>query len=398
MGLLNNFRRTGTSVLKLLFCLIFVLCMVPVFGLAVTAKADGGLQISTAYPGTTVKAGADTNFTITVNNTSGTPQNVALSCDTPTGWTGYFSGGGATITRVYVDNGAKTDVTFNLSIPADAAENKYPVTIHADGQNASSTFPLELTVSKSEVSTGKFTAQFSSLAGSNSTTFKFSTTITNDTTSDQTYSLSANVPQGWTATFTPSYETQQVASISVTAGNSQGVDVSITPSASAPAGKNTITCTAVSAQATLSLDLEVQITGTYKMTMATQSNVLSGSSTAGSDAAVALTITNSGSVDLNNVNLTATAPTNWTVTFDQPTISTIAAGQAQTVTAHIKSASNAIVGDYNVYFSAATNETNSQLVYRLSLQTSSTWWIIAGIVIVALAVGLTVLFTKLGRR
>lgn len=400
MDSLNYFKRTGATALKLLLCLVFVLCMVPVFGLAATARAEGGLQISTAYPGTTVKAGSDNNFPIKVANDTDSPQNVVISVEgLPDGWKGYYSNSGNTITRVYVEKGSSSSVTLNISIPQDAAEKAYGFNLKADsGTGYTSSFYMELTVSKNEAAKGKFTTQFSDLAGSSSTTFKFSTTIANNSGADQSYSLSASAPTGWTVTFVPSYESQQIASISVANGASQGIDVNITPSSSAPAGKNAIKVTAVSAQETLSVDLNVQITGTYSMSVMTGSGVLSGEAYAGKETLVALKITNSGSVDLNNINLDATVPEKWTVRFDMATIPTIAAGNTQTVNAYIKPANNAIAGDYNVVFSAATNETSSQVTFRVSLLTSSIWWIIALVVIVALIVGLFLLFTKLGRR
>ena len=396
--MVSNYIFSKKGSLKLLLCLVFALCAVQ-FTVSGQALADGGIQISTPYPGTTVNTGATATFPIKVSNKSGEPQNIQLSvASIPDGWEGHYTASGNTITRVYLDNDATCDVNFVLSVPEGAAEGTYRVVLKADCGSRSSTFLLELNATKNKVSEGKFTSQFTELAGTNTTAFKFSASITNNSGANQSYSLSSNAPSGWTVTFAPSYQSQYIASLSVNAGSTQGLDIAVTPSSSAPAGDYVVTCSAVSAQETLNLELKIKITGSYKITLDTQSSVLSSDVYAGKDTRVALVVKNTGSMDLNNINLTATKPDNWSVTFDKGTIETIAAGQTQTITATIRPADNAIAGDYNIYFGANTKETSASITFRATVKTATAWWIISVAAILVLAVGLAVLFTKLGRR
>ena len=92
--------------------------------MTVTAFAAGGLEMSTNYPGMTAKAGDDLTYSLDFSNTSGAGASVSLSVtDIPEGWSGYFTGAGNTISRVYVRPGDNASLaTFNLQIPDDAQE------------------------------------------------------------------------------------------------------------------------------------------------------------------------------------------------------------------------------------------------------------------------------------
>ena len=109
------------------FLLLFftVLTSVPAF-------AAGGLEFYTDYPGVSVKAGDSQSISMYVSNTSGSGLDADLSIvSIPEGWEGYFSGNGSQVSRVHVENGAESTVTFNLEIPEDAGEGSYTVQLQA---------------------------------------------------------------------------------------------------------------------------------------------------------------------------------------------------------------------------------------------------------------------------
>ena len=63
------------------------------------------------------------------------------------------------------------------------------------------------------------------------------------------------------------------------------------------------------------MDLKVTITGKYSVSMTTQNETLSFNAKANKKTAVVLDVTNNGNVALTDINLTASAPTDWTVEF-----------------------------------------------------------------------------------
>jgi uncharacterized membrane protein len=399
-----SFQATGSlpRYFKLTLCVLIVLALLAVpFVPATVAHAAGGLSISTTYPGITVKAGNATDFSIRVKNDSGSAKNVSLKIDSqPEGWAGYFEGNGNQISRVYVDNADSANVNYNVNMPADVAEGNYKIRLAADGGGgASDTLDLEINVSQTEISKGNFTSQFPELPGSSTATFKYSLNLVNNSSKDQSYSLSAKAPgDGWTVAFAPAYDTKQIASLSLEAGKTQGLDVTVTPPATVTKGTYNITCTAQSANETMNCDLTCIITGSYTMTLTTPSGLLNVDAYAGRETPVTLKLSNTGSAELEDIALSSSVSTDWTVRFDKALIDKLAPGASQEITAYIQPATNAVSGDYAASITATTKQTTASVALRSAVKTSTAWGIIGVVIILALIVGLFYVFRKFGRR
>ena len=111
-----------------------------------------------------------------------------------------------------------------------------------------------------------------------------------------------------------------------------------------------------------------------------------------------LSITNNGNVDLNNLNLSASAPTDWDVRFSESAIDTLEAGATREVTAYVTPGENAITGDYVTTIKINNENTSASADFRVSVKTSTSWGIAAIAIIVVLVCGLGVIFKKYGRR
>ena len=194
--------------------------------------------MSTPYPGLTVKAGDELNFSLDFSNSSSSGASVALSvASIPDGWSGHFEGDGSQISRVYVKTGETSGAaTFQVTVPADAAEGTYSIQLQASGGGMSSSLTLSLTVAGEETGSSTLTTEYAQQEGSSGSSFTFNTTIQNGSAQEQTYSFSANAPTGWTVTFTPSGESTQVAAVTVAARGSQTMDVTVTPPNGVEAG------------------------------------------------------------------------------------------------------------------------------------------------------------------
>ena len=116
------------------------------------------------------------------------------------------------------------------------------------------------------------------------------------------------------------------------------------------------------------------------------------------ETSVTLSITNNGNVDLTNLNLTSTAPTNWDVSFSESTIDTLEAGATKEVTAYIKPAQDVVTGDYVTDITIKNDSASSMAEFRVSVKTPTTWGIVAVAIIVVLVVVLAGIFKKFGRR
>jgi uncharacterized membrane protein len=253
-------------------------------------------------------------------------------------------------------------------------------------------------VTAEEVGESSFTSEYPEQQGATGSSFSFDTTIVNNRATEQTYSLSASVPEGWQVSFVPSGESTAVTSLSVEAGSSQGVTVSVVPSTTVEKGDYEIPCSAISANDTLKTDLSVSITGTYSLSLSTPTQRLSFDAYADKESTVTLTVTNTGNVDLTNVNLASSAPTDWDVTFSESTIDTLEAGASKEVTMYVTPSEDAITGDYVTSITVKNNETSASADFRVSVKTSTTWGIAAVAIIVVLIAALGIIFKKYGRR
>ena len=377
------------------------------FGAVPAGAAETGIDMSTAYPGITVKAGETVTFSLDFESLDGEGHDVSLSAESlPENWTGYFKGGNNQITGVHVaapraeDASAGDDLAdFNLTVPAEAENGTYQVELKADdGSGDTDTLKLEVTVSEEEAGESNFTSEYPEQQGASGTTFSFDTSIVNNRGTNQSYSLSAEAPEGWQVTFTPSGESSNVASLAVDADSSQGLTVTVTPPVNVEKGDYTIPCTAVSSNDTLKTELTVSITGTYALTLSTPDERLSFDAYANKEASVTLSITNNGNVDLNNLNLTSSAPTGWDVRFSESAIDTLEAGATREVTAYVTPSEDAITGDYVSSFTISNNETSANADFRVSVKTSTTWGFAAIAIVVVLVCGLSAVFKKYGRR
>lgn len=362
------------------------------------AHAVGGLTLSTAYPGLTVKPGETVEFPLEVDN-EGASQSIELITDSiPSGWKGTFLGTGKTVHQVYVKNGETQNVTYRVEIPLDAAERTYQIKLRASGAGVSDTLTLDLKVSKAAQEQSELVAQYPELQGPGSAVFVFRVNLTNNSSQEQSYSLGAKVPPGWEISFKPSYEDKQIASISLEPEKSQGLDVQVKPPQNVKAGEYTIPISAVSAGEIISTELKVIITGTYGIELTTPTGLLKVDATAGRETTTTLVIKNTGSADLRNVKLTARQPSNWDVTFEPEQLDLLKAGESQEVKATIKPDSKAIAGDYVVTMTASTQETSSRAEFRVTVKTSTLWGLVGVVIIGVMAYGLYHTFKVYGRR
>ena len=135
------------------------------------------------------------------------------------------------------------------------------------------------------------------------------------------------------------------------------------------------------------------------MAITTSSGQLSGQAYIGKATPLKVEIQNNGSAPAQAIQLTSTAPTGWKVSFDPQTINAIPAGQQVEVTANVTPADNAVAGDYMVTVKAQPSDGSSQSTdFRITVLTSTLWGV-AGIALIAVALGVVALaVVRFGRR
>ncbi|WP_256012265.1 COG1470 family protein [Desertivirga xinjiangensis] len=227
-------------------------------------------------------------------------------------------------------------------------------------------------------------------------TFRYNTTLLNASSKAAIYELKAELPAGWMITYR--VDGSQVTSLNMDAGKTQDITLEISATENADPKKYKIPVKAVSPNDTLLLNLEAVVKGSYSLELTTPSGRLSEEVTSGSQKDVHLVVKNSGTLPLNDLELSSQLPTNWESSFDPSKIENLQPGKTMDITVRLKVPDKTIAGDYAATFSVKNNNDNADAAFRMVVKTSVlSGWI--GILVILLAVGIVYyLIRKYGRR
>ncbi len=398
MSTLSTARLGRTGLSRALTATALAGLMLSAF--ARTAAADGGLEVTTPYPAVAVAPGSEVSFDLTITSTRVANVGLALS-DVPEGWTATLHGGGFVIDGVAAGPGIEATARLDINVPAEAAAATETIDVTATGGGAEDVLPISIRVNADAAGDITMTTDTPTLTGSSNDTFPFALTVSNDTAQDITVSATATVTDqpDWDVTAVIAGG-EQAASTVVEAGGTTSINVTATPPANAPAGQYAVHVEVRAGEQTLQGDFGVEITGSYSMTLGTPTDLLSASGSAGGATTIQLEVTNTGTAPLEDVTVTATQPTDWTITFNPEggAMEPIEPGATGLIDATITPSGEAVAGDYEVGFSAAGAEANAETAIRFTVATSPIWAIVALLVIAAILGGLFYVFRTYGRR
>lgn len=380
---------------KILTFLLATLFFLPAF--AHKSSAANTLDLYTPYTGISVTPGNAITYNVSLLNHSGSIQDVHFSLSgLPKGWKTTLTSGGYDIQQLAVKGNNSEDLTLTVNVPLKVDKGTYHFQLLAENNQAKAALPLSVTVSKKGTFKSELKVDQPNMEGHNKDSFDFTASLNNRTADTQRYALTANPPSGWDVSY--KVDGKSVTSVKLDANTSKDVDINIQPSSNVKAGTYKIPVKAASGSTSANTTLEVVITGTYGIKLTTPSGKVSTNVTAGHTKTVTLTIKNTGSATLRNIKLNADTPADWTVNFSQPTIQKIEPGKSTQVNATIKSAKDAIAGDYVVDMSAQSPNATSDVSFRTTVKTSTLWgWI--GVIIILLVIGgIYYLFRTYGRR
>ena len=359
-------------------------------------NSSGGLRLATPYAGVAVEPGGTASFPLVFAAADGTRVGISVE-EVPEGWPVRIRGGGFEVDEVILDEAKMPTVTIEVDVPDDAAEGSYSVKAVADSAAGRATLDLDIRVAAVAGGGVTLDSDFPVLRGPTDATFTFSLNLENQTPEDIEFALAAQAPQGWTVNVKPAGESQ-AATMTVAGGGSGSVNVEADPPADATAGAYPLTVAATGNGVTASIDLAVEITGSYSAVLSTPDQRLNADVRAGGTTDVSLVLVNTGSAPLQDVQLSATAPSGWEVTFDPATLAAVAPGETAPLTAVITPSREAVAGDYIVTFHSSVPEVRASVDLRTTVRTSEFWGVVGvGIIVIALS-GLGLVFRRFGRR
>lgn len=361
-----------------------------------TAQTTSGLTLTTPYPGLTVEPGDTAGFDLSLISTSTIA--VALAVEgVPEGWTATFHGGGFVVGQVTAGPDEAPELSLDVIVPTETPDGDYPLTIDASSPAGTVSLPLQVTVQGGAGGVVTLTPDFPGLRGTASDTFTFNIEVRNDTPSEVQLELGAEGPIGWTVEARPQ-GAAQASTITVESGSTGQVTVTATPPANAAADIYDLRLTARGGGVDNEAALQVQITGSFDMVLDTPDQRLNADVTAGQATQFPILVFNTGTADLANVTMSATAPSGWEVTFDSEVITTVPPGDYATAIATITPSTQAIAGDYQISFRASNDEANASMEIRSTVSPSAFGGLVGiGLILLTLA-ALAWVFRRFGRR
>jgi uncharacterized membrane protein len=222
------------------------------------------------------------------------------------------------------------------------------------------------------------------------------------------FDLLVNVPSGFSYSITSSYgEGAEIAAIRLDPQKTypDSIKVTVRPYVWVvpEPGEYPVTVEAASGEIKGEIELKAIITAKYEITVEPSSGRLNTTATAGKDNYFTISVTNTGSADLQKVDFSSSItgkPTGWSITFDPKNLDVLPVGAKHEVQINIKPAQKTIAGDYMVSISASPESgyAFSSIDVRVTVLTPTIWgWVGIGIVILVI-VGLVIMFMRLGRR
>ncbi|MBO8163357.1 MAG: hypothetical protein H0Z34_06510 [Brevibacillus sp.] len=360
----------------------------------VPAQAAGELTLYTPYTSISVTPGESINYDIEVINNSQTVQETGLAIQgLPDGWEYQLTAGGWSIQRLAVLPDQSRNISLQVDVPLEIDKGSYRFQLVAEGKGS---LPLTVTVTEQGTFKTELTTEQPNMQGHASSSFNFEATLRNRTADKQLYSLTAEAPKGWDVQF--KVDGKAVTSVSVEPNTTKDIDIEVSPPEGIKQGSYKIPVKAATSSTSAGTEFEVVITGNYDIELSTPTGLLSTDVTAGGERTLTLKVSNTGSADLHDIELSADTPVNWEVTFEPKRINKLDAGQSTEVTATIKADDQAIAGDYVVNMTARAPEATSEAQFRVAVKTSLLWGWLGVLIILGVIGGVYYLFRTYGRR
>ena len=216
----------------------------------------------------------------------------------------------------------------------------------------------------------------------------------------KTFDITVDYPTGWAAVVVSG--NQEAPAINLTANGRESLQLLAVPRVKQEPGEYTIKATFKSAvegdPLEGTIELTAVITATYEIKLSTKTGSLSTELTAGKDNHYKLIVTNNSSTSVENITLSSTEPEGWRVSFDKKEIESIGSGKNTEIDVVINPPEKTIAGDYMLSFKASSENSNSSIDLRVTVETPTIWGIVGIGIIVIVIVGIAIIFTRLGRR
>jgi uncharacterized membrane protein len=372
----------------------------PLAHAADTPRDIKGLYLMTDYPAVTVRPGTTSNIPLRLQNYGLGPEQYQLAVTgVPSGWTATILGGGQPVAAAMPAPDSSVSLQLRLDVPANAGLSAQTLTVKAEGQGDNhATLPLAISLAKELPAKLTVTSQLPSLRGSPKSNFEYTLSIKNDSGRDLTASFAAQAPDNFATSFTEAYGTQELSSIPIPAGQSKDIKLKVRPPSTIDAGHFPVAVTVKAEDATAKTELALDIQGEPQLQVSGRDGLLSARAVAAQQSSIPVVVTNNGTAPAENIELNASAPSGWKITFEPASIDRLVPGKDTEVQALVTPSDKSLAGDYQVAVRANSRGESASSQFRITVATSTVWGMAgAGVIGVALLLMLGAV-ARFGRR
>lgn len=358
-----------------------------------------GLYMMTDYPAVTIRPGTTSNISLRLQNYDLGPQRYKLSVEgVPSGWTATLLGGGQPVAAAMPAPDSSVPLQLRLDVPANASLAEQTLTVKAEGQGSEATLPIVVALAKELPAKLTVTSKLPELRGSPKSNFEYTLTIKNDSGRNLVASFAAAAPQNFETSFTEAYGTQELSSIPIDAGQSKDIKLKVRPPSAIDAGHFPVKVTVNAEDASAQTEVALDVAGQPQLQLSGRDGLLSARAVAAEQSTIPVVVTNSGTAPADNIELAATAPSGWKVTFQPAKIERLVPGKDTEVQALVTPSDKSLAGDYQLAVRATSRGETASSQFRVTVSTSTVWGMAgAGVIGVALLLMLGAV-ARFGRR
>jgi len=415
---MSKSKRILSLGLILTFLTIFASVAISLPVQAQTTERD--FSISTPYTHVVMGKGKDVELDVKITNLGKINEEILLSVSGPEEWEprlvkkydGYEV---QAIWLLHEEGSNSVDLALEAEPPGEVATGDYVFTLQGTTRDGEVNKSLEVTITLKakapvkEVESVKLTPETPGLEQPAGKEFEYEIELKNNLDEERVFDLAAKVPSRWQAYATPRYEKEKrMTSIKVNANTFETLRFVLTPPFDVAEGDYTITLEARSGDDVGSIELKATVTGTYKLMMGTEAEVIGSGetrnvkATAGRGKTFTIYLWNEGSAAISDIDFFSSKPKDWEVKFEPEKIRSLdpltREMKPEKLQVTIEPKAKAIPGDYTVSVTASGREAQEEMELRVTVVTPMTWgWVGIGIVVVVVA-ALIGIFVRLGRR
>jgi uncharacterized membrane protein len=251
----------------------------------------------------------------------------------------------------------------------------------------------------------ELTCQFPALKKSFAETFTYELEVKYSGGEESRYiEFKVDVPEGFIYMVEKSYGGDEIEGLTMEPNEYATEKIKVLLLSYADPGDYTVKVEAVSGTISDSIDLKAIVTAKYGIELTTPNSTLNTNVTAGKDNFYTVIIENTGTAELETINLSSRvrgAPSGWSVKFSPEKIESLPVGTEKEIEITIKPPEKTISGDYQIVIEAEPEgkpNAIDSIDVRVTVLTKTVWgWVGIGIVVLVV-IALFAMFMRLGRR